>query len=74
MAKIFGFLNYFIDAQSSLPMGVNVEFMFLVFTTDNGLKIFFLALHPLSSQSNSSLGERPTLPMRVAPEAMVGYL
>jgi hypothetical protein len=55
-------------------MGVNVEFMFLVFTTDNGLKIFFLALYLLSSQGNSSSGARPALPMGVAPKAMVEYL
>jgi hypothetical protein len=55
-------------------MGVNVEFMFLVFTTDNGFKIFFLDLYFLSSQSNSSSGARPALPMGVVPEAMVRYL
>jgi hypothetical protein len=38
MPKIVGFSNYFVDAQSTLPMGVNVEFIFLVFASDNGLE------------------------------------
>jgi hypothetical protein len=38
IADIIGFLNYFVDAQLALPMTVNVESIFLVFTTDNGLK------------------------------------
>jgi hypothetical protein len=43
-----------------------------VLATDNGLEIFFLALHWWSSRSNDSSGARPALPMGVAPEAMVG--
>jgi hypothetical protein len=40
MPENVGFLNYFAEAQSALPMGVNVESMSLVFTIDNGLEDF----------------------------------
>jgi hypothetical protein len=53
-------------------MGVNIESMFLVFATDNGLKgLLFLSYR---SQSNFPSGARSALLMGVALEAMVEYL
>jgi hypothetical protein len=37
MPEIVGFLIYLLDAELSLPMGVNIESMFQVFTTDSRL-------------------------------------
>jgi hypothetical protein len=59
--------------------------MSLVFTTDNGLEFFFLALlevilHLFFPSCQIFLeidflsGARPALPMGVAPESMFGYL
>jgi hypothetical protein len=65
MLEIVGFSNYFVDAQSALPMGVNIEYMFLVFTTDNGFDNFLHCF--LSSRINSSSGARSAFPMGLAP-------
>jgi hypothetical protein len=50
-------------------MGVKCRVHYLVFTTDD--KVEFLLLH--SSQVFESSGARPTLPMGVAPEAIVEF-
>jgi hypothetical protein len=53
-------------------MGVNVEFIYLVFATDKGVKTLLLCLVVVKVIFPS--GARPALPMGVVPEAMVEYL